>query len=85
MNELDITEVYYILCRRRGQQKAEYFLDTMRAGLPIMPCANTFEDIIAAAGIKAEYLIAFADSFAVATTCWERAILLTGDPEFQKV
>lgn len=85
MNEINVGEVYYILCRRRGLAKAEYFLDIMLPALPITVLANTFDDVIAAARIKAEYPLAFADCFAVAAAQSRSAVILTGDPELKKV
>ena len=85
MNEINVGEAYYILHRRRGCDKAEYFLDTTLPALPITTVANTFDDVIAAARIKAEYPMAFADCFAVATARSQGAVIMTGDPEFKKV
>jgi uncharacterized protein len=85
MNEINVGEAYYILHRRRGRDKAEYFLDTTLPALPITTVANTFDEVIAAARIKAEYPMAFADCFAVATARSQSAFIMTGDPEFRKV
>jgi ribonuclease VapC len=85
MNEVNVGETYYILHRQRGVQEAEYFLDTVLVGLPIRLVQNDFQDVIDAARIKAEYPLAFADCFAVATAIRENAIILTGDPEFKKI
>jgi ribonuclease VapC len=85
MNEVNVGETYYILHRQRGVQEAEYFLDTVLVGLPILLVQNDFQDVIDAARIKAEYPLSFADCFAVATAIRESAIILTGDPEFKKI
>lgn len=85
MNEINIGETYYILFRKRGPEKAEYFLDTVLPGLPIVTVPNNFENVIDAARIKAEYPLSFSDCFAVATARRESAIIFTGDPEFKKV
>ena len=85
MNEINIGETYYILYRKRSAEKAEFFLDTVLPGLPIRALANRFEDVVAAARIKSEVPISFADCFAVATAQRENAIVLTGDPEFKKI
>lgn len=47
--------------------------------------SNAFEDVIAAAWIKARYPISCADAFAVATATKLEATVVTGDPEFQAV
>ncbi len=85
MNEINAGETYYILHRQRGVEEAEYFLDTVLVGLPILLVQNDFQDVIDAARIKAEYPLSFADCFAVATARRENAIILTGDPEFKQI
>jgi ribonuclease VapC len=85
MNEINVGESYYILYRQRGPDQAEYFLETILAGLPIVVIENEFQDVIDAARIKAEYPLSFGDCFAVATARRESAIILTGDPEFRKI
>jgi predicted nucleic acid-binding protein len=85
MNELNVGETYYILYRKRGHEQAEYFLDTILAGLPISMISNDFNAVISASKIKARNALSFADCFAVATAQRENAVILTGDPEFKNV
>ncbi len=85
MNEMNIGESYYILARKRGAEKADYLLDTILPGLPIRSVSNDFTSVIAAARIKAQYPLSFADCFAVETALSEGAAILTGDPEFKSV
>ena len=85
MNELNVGETYYILYRKRGQEQAEYFLDTVLAGLPISMISNDFNAVISASKIKAQHALSFADCFVVATAQRENAVILTGDPEFKNV
>jgi len=85
MNELNVGETYYILYRKRGPEQAEYFLDTVLAGLPLCLISNDFNAVVAASKIKARHAFSFADSFAVATAQRENAVILTGDPEFKNV
>ena len=85
MNEINVGETYSILARRRNSDGAEYFLDTILAGLPVEIVSNDFDRVIAAARIKAQYPLSFADCFAVATAMREDITILTGDPEFKKV
>ena len=85
MNELNVGETYYILYRKRGQGQAEYFLDTILAGLPISMISNDFNAVVSASKIKAQHALSFADCFAVATAQRENAVILTGDPEFKIV
>ena len=85
MNELNVGETYYILYRKRGHEQAEYFLDTVLAGLPISMISNDFSAVISASKIKARHALSLADCFAVATAQRENAVILTGDPEFKNV
>jgi ribonuclease VapC len=85
MNELNIGETYYILYRNRGHEQAEYFVDTVLAGLPISMISNHFDAVISASKIKARHALSFADCFVVATARRENAAVLTGDPEFKNV
>jgi len=85
MNEINVGETYYIVLRNRGKEGADYFLDTILVGLPVLIISNDFGGVIEAARIKAEYPLSFADCFAVATARREEAIILTGDPEFKKI
>ena len=85
MNEINVGETYYILSRKRGPEKADFFVETILSGLPIRRAPNDFEQVIAAARLKAEYPLSYADCFVVATAVREGAIVLTGDPEFKSV
>ena len=85
MNEINIGETYYILSRARGAEVADFFIDTILEGLPILRVQNNFDAVIGAARIKAEYPIPFADCFAIETARRENAVIITGDPEFKKV
>ena len=67
MNELNVGETYYILYRKRSHEQADYFLDTVLAGLPISMISNDFKAVISASEIKAQHALSFADCFAVAT------------------
>ncbi len=84
MNEMNLGECFYILARERGLDKAEDFIHTILPSLPITRRANSFQDILEAAKIKATYSLSYADCFAIQTSLRENAPLVTGDPEFKK-
>jgi predicted nucleic acid-binding protein len=79
MSWLNIGEVAYQLERRRGKDEAALVIRRLRAAVALDDV--TPERVIAAAHIKAEHPIAFADCFAAATALARRATLYTGDPE----
>ncbi len=84
MNDINIGEVYYSRARSKSIGWAETFLETLPT-LPIHSVSNTYEHVLAAARLKAQYPISYADAFAVTTAQRERATLVTGDPEFRAV
>lgn len=84
MTSVNFGEVYYVVLRRHGQEKAEEVARTIRA-LPIeivdvdQPLAKE------AARFKAKYKISYADCFAAALTKVNKGELLTGDKEFKQL
>jgi len=85
MNEINVGEVYYILAKARGRDRAEEFLNTILPSLPIEVEANDFDAVIRAARIKAGHPLAYADCFGVVTAMDNDAAILTGDLEFEAV
>lgn len=85
MNDINVGETYYILARERGAEQADYFIAAILPNLPIRRAANSFENVLDAARVKAQYSLSFADCFAVATAIREKGIVVTGDPEFKKI
>ena len=85
VNSINLGEVFYILARERGIRAAEYFLGVILPGLSVSVIENSLEDVIAAARLKAEHALSFADCFAAATAIWKDAVLVTGDREFKKL
>lgn len=85
INAVNAGEVFYILARARGLREADYFLNVILPSLPIEVIDNSFEQVIEAARLKAAHAMSFADCFAAATAIRERAALVTGDREFEKL
>lgn len=81
---INLGELLYITERRGGVAKAQDVLALIRQ-LPIEILPADEQAIFAAAHIKANYAISYADSFVVAAAMQEDAIILTGDSEFQSV
>ena len=84
MNEINIGEVYYITAKERSLEKAEEVLHRLET-LPIQRVSNAFAEVLAAARIKAQFPISYADAFAVMTALRSNARVVTGDPEFHAV
>ncbi len=85
INVINVGEVFYIIARKRGLREAEYFLNVILPSLPVAVLDNSFEDVVEAARLKAAHAVSFADCFAAATAIRERAALVTGDREFEKL
>lgn len=79
MSLVNIGEVFYVVRRARDDATALEVLDGLR-GRVEFDVPNE-ERVVAAARIKADHPMAFADAFAIATSVAHSAVLLTGDPE----
>jgi predicted nucleic acid-binding protein len=79
MSLVNVGEVFSIVRRARDDTVALEVLDGLRARVEFD--VPNEERVVAAARIKAEHPMAFADAFAIATSVAYRAVLLTGDPE----
>lgn len=84
LSMINLGELLYITERRGGVAKAQDALALIRQ-LPIEIVPVDEQIVFAAAHIKANHAISYADCFAVATAIQENAIFITGDPEFQSV
>lgn len=83
--EINAGEVYYILSRRRGKEKADYFMESIVPSLPVRLWPVDFSLVMDAARLKAVHALSYADCFAVAVAVRTDALILTGDPEFKAV
>jgi len=82
MNWINAGEVYYVLTRLAGEDRAMAVVRDMRRRLTLE--VPTAERVLEAAGIKAVNRLAYAEAFAVATAIAHRATLVTGDSELLK-
>ena len=78
---INMGEIYYLIRRLRGLEKARETLETLHA-LPLTLCDANEERILEAAELKAVHPISYADAFAAALAQELGATLVTGDPEF---
>ena len=84
LTEINAGEIYYIIARKNGQEKAEEVLNLMRT-IPFQWLSCTWEQILSAARLKAQYPLSYADCFALAAAIEYHVELITGDPEFKSV
>lgn len=84
MCAVNLAEVAYILERERGQAGAQDALEQIgRLPITIRDAAQAL--CLRAAHVKAQFPIAYGDCFAVALAQELGAVVVTGDPEFEKV
>ncbi len=81
---INLGEVLYITEREVGLAQAQAALAAVEQ-LPIETLSATREGVLAAAHIKANYKLAYADAFAIAAAQELGGKVLTGDPEFEAV
>lgn len=82
MSYVNLGEVLYHVERRHGAEAARETLTEIES-LPVQMVAASRERVLAAAHLKANYPIAYADAFAAALCREQDATLVTGDPEFR--
>jgi len=84
MSLINVGVLYYVLSREQGRTKAHAILEDLKL-LPITFYDASEERILAAARLKAEYPISYADAFAASLAQELDAFLVTGDPEFKLI
>ncbi len=84
MSEISAGELYYIVARKLGAERAEEIVASLSA-IPITLLPTTWELTLAAARLKAQWRLSYADCFTLASALEQHAAVVTGDPEFQQV
>lgn len=84
MTSVNYGEIYYIVLRECGQEKADEIESVIRA-LPIEVISVDIHLAREAARFKAIKKISYADCFAAALTKINKGELITGDKEFRAV
>jgi ribonuclease VapC len=79
MSWINSGEVYYIVARRHGAEKAEEFLRRLPS-LPIDLVLPDTIDVIAAADLKSKRRLSYADAFAAALAIRDRSHTRHGRP-----
>jgi ribonuclease VapC len=83
LSVISLGEIYYIIARKRGEEKAGEITELI-SRLPVGLVDATKERVLAAARVKAQHLVSYADAFVVATAIEFTATIVTGDPEFKE-
>lgn len=82
MSWMNVGEVYYIISKRHGPERAKEFLNRLPS-LPIRLVLPDEDGILAAAKVKAAYPVSFGDAFAISLAQSEKASVITGDDEIR--
>jgi predicted nucleic acid-binding protein len=77
---INLGEIYYRLGKAQGRVQADETLRTIYR-LPITILPATEESVLAAAALRMDYAISYADAFAAAEAKKLGVTLVTGDPE----
>jgi predicted nucleic acid-binding protein len=83
LSVISLGEIYYIVARKRGEQEAGEIIEAI-SRLPVGLVDVTKERVLAAARVKAQHPVSYADAFVVATAIEFTATIVTGDPEFKE-
>lgn len=84
LSVINFGEIAYEAERERGDAELHKRLAQVRA-LPIALVGVDEKTVLAAAHIKANYVVSYADAFAIALAQGLNATIVTGDSEFQSV
>ncbi len=84
LSVINLGEIYYIVARRRGRDAAISLVEDL-SRLPVDVVDAGTKRVLAAADIKAQHRVSYADAFAAATAEELTATLVTGDPEMKEV
>lgn len=81
---INFGEIIYRTKRTFGEEaKIRAIQSVVRLGFRIIPASDSL--VYTAAELKGSYAISYADAFLLATALREKAVIVTGDPEFKKV
>jgi len=81
---INLGEVVYNLERDQGMEKVRSALANIRR-MPLAFVGIDENTVLAAAHVKANYRVSYADAFAIALAQELNATIVTGDPEFKTV
>jgi len=84
VSAVNMGEIYYVIARKYGFEKAREIMDDIER-LPIVIEEAGLERVLKATAIKEKTSVAYANAFAAALAEEFKAVLITGDAEFNKL
>ena len=85
MSVVNLGEVYYIVAREHGVQRAQQILQDVRGQENVTIVDATWDRVLRAANFKVDGGISYADAFACGLAVEYGAAVLSGDPELRAV
>lgn len=82
LSPINLGEIYYIISRREGKERAESIVKMLDELFFEMPPVDV-ETSLSAARLKAKYGLGYADAFAAVLALGKNGELVTGDKEFK--
>jgi predicted nucleic acid-binding protein len=83
MSVINLGEVLYVLLKQLGEQRAFQYIQALQPAVTLIDAdANR---TTAAATLKHQYKIGYADSFAASLAIAPKATLVSADPSFEKI
>jgi predicted nucleic acid-binding protein len=81
---VNVGEIYYMICRKSNSKNAETAIEAVKQ-MPIHIVEPDLKMCLDAAAIKAKRSLSYADAFAATLTISKKAVLITGDDEFENL
>ena len=81
---INLGEVYYMISRKSNTKNAETAITAIKQ-MPIHIVEPDLKMCLDAAAIKAKHSLSYADAFAAVLTINRKAVLITGDDEFESL
>jgi predicted nucleic acid-binding protein len=81
---VNLGEIFYLTAKLKNLDAAEMLLQRLQ-GMPVEVLSVSDSMVFAAARLKAQHKISYADAFAVVTAIQIGAQLVTGDPEIREL
>ena len=84
ISAINLGEVYYMISRKSNIKNAETAITAIKQ-MPINIVGPDLKMCLDAAAIKAKHSLSYADAFATVLTINKKAVLITGDDEFDSL
>jgi predicted nucleic acid-binding protein len=81
---INIGEVYYLLAKRVGEERAMEFRNLI-SGMPVKIVSATDDEVWQAVNFKKAFPMSYADAFAASAALTNGAAIVTGDAEFLEI